>query len=301
MELVLPLGANERFRNLWFSLWHVLPDAERVILASRLNETAAICDAVASCGPSDLSVAFGCLLERLRDSMSQFVDGPLIPFEIISNPTPDYDGRDSLNPTPLQMRLPMPLDVTPEFRLLWNALCRELAEDDLLILGANLSLAAQLCAEIVSLDSGDLAVYVCTFRGRFGASVRARTLKPPLVFGHFSSEALCILTLWRDCYAVLGSIDREQIESDLAGFRCALRYVAYNSNFRRCEVQDVLNMFYHIISMDEDERLYVMNARFDKRRSLFIESEVYPGLTEELNEFLERGCKQMLEEYDACE
>ncbi len=79
MELVLPLGANERFPNLWFSLWHVLPDAERVILASRLNETAAICDAVASCGPSDLSVASGCLLERLRDSMSQFVDGPLIP------------------------------------------------------------------------------------------------------------------------------------------------------------------------------------------------------------------------------
>ena len=121
-------------------------------------------------------------------------------------------------------------------------LFREFAEDDFLILGANLSLAAQLCAEIVSFDSGDLAVYVCTFRGCVGVLVRARTLTPPLVFGHFSSEALCILTLWRDCYAVLGSIDREQIESDLAGFGCALRYVAYNSNFRRCEVQDVLNI-----------------------------------------------------------
>ncbi len=51
--------------------------------------------------------------------------------------------------------------------------------------------------------------------------------------------------------------------------------------------------------MGEDERLYVMNTGLGERQSLSIESEVYPGPTEELNEFLERGCKQMLEEFGA--
>ena len=132
--------------------------------------------------------------------------------------------------------------------------CSELSDTDLLLLGVNPNAAAEVCNELVVPRSCSTHA-VPEFRFRPGAVIFARALKPPLIFGSFSSDALRFLSLWRRCYGLLGPVGREQVLHDLLGFRFALLCVAYAPPGYAGDVREVVIVFYPLRPMDEQERL----------------------------------------------
>ncbi len=232
--------------------------------------------------------ALDALRSRWSDAVAALVESPRVSFTAVQTQQGISPSLWSQCRSAVQARLPVPSGVHRGFHILWVRLCSELSDTDLLLLGVNLNTAAEVCNElIVSRPCNTDAV--TEFRFRFGAVIPARTLKPPLIFGSFSSDALRFLSLWRRCYDLLESVDREQVLHDLPSFRFALLCVAYAPSGCAGDVRVVVIVFYHLRSMDEHDRLELIMESFESNTFIYVSCEMPLAIHQRLDLMLFDG------------